>query len=538
MAGSVGLLMVFGLLVSRGFILSLKANTHFKRYLAAGLTASLIVQAILIIGGNLRLLPLTGVTLPFLSYGGSSLLTSFTCLALIMMTGSEMDEDPAPLVSAKPQIILSGILLLGIFSLGLVNAWWSYLRADSLLSRTDNPRRGISDRFVQRGALLDRANRPINITEGTQGSYVRKYIYPSLATTTGYTSPAYGQAGLEAALDGYLRGLQGAASSTIWWNHLLFGQPPAGIDVRLSIDLNLQAFTDKTLSGKKGAAVLLNARTGEILAISSSPGFDPSTLEKQWKNLVNSPDTPLLNRAVQGLYPANSALGPFILSTATQQGGLPPLDAATLAQASRTCALPVPTKSVPNWGTLISSGCEPAGLMLTSNFSALQIQQVLNSYGLTAQPELLIPVAKNPNLPVITNSTQWIEDGLLVTPLQMAIASAALSNGGKRPIPLLAMAVHTPHQGWVVLASKPADSISPNTNVEQTVSLLSRSGTPFWESIGKGSTPSSPVTWYLGGTTKDWYGQPVSLAVLLEEDNPVFAQQAGRSILQQILNMP
>ena len=75
--GALALLVLIALLANRGLRIALRAKNSYQRYLAAGLTAYLVGQSILIIGGNLRLLPLTGVTLPFISYGGSSLLTSF-----------------------------------------------------------------------------------------------------------------------------------------------------------------------------------------------------------------------------------------------------------------------------------------------------------------------------------------------------------------------------------------------------------------------------------------------------------------------------
>ena len=69
----------------------------FKRLLAASISIYIGIQTILIVGGNLRLLPLTGVTLPFVSYGGSSLLTSFVALLLLLLISNHMDEEPAPL---------------------------------------------------------------------------------------------------------------------------------------------------------------------------------------------------------------------------------------------------------------------------------------------------------------------------------------------------------------------------------------------------------------------------------------------------------
>ena len=80
------------------------------------------------------------------------------------------------------------------------------VRGPDLLLRSDNPRRTIEDRYVPRGQLLDRSNNVINVTEGTVGSYTRAYKYPDLAPVAGYNHPIYGQAGLEASLDEYLRG--------------------------------------------------------------------------------------------------------------------------------------------------------------------------------------------------------------------------------------------------------------------------------------------------------------------------------------------
>jgi cell division protein FtsI/penicillin-binding protein 2 len=119
--------------------------------------------------------------------------------------------------------------------------------------------------------LLDRNGTPINLTQGQSGDYIRTYLYPDLASITGYTNPTYGQAGLEAGLDAFLRGLDGNPASSIWWDHLVYGQPPPGLDVRLSIDLDLQRRADALLVNRTGAIVLLNAESGEILAMTSHP---------------------------------------------------------------------------------------------------------------------------------------------------------------------------------------------------------------------------------------------------------------------------
>ena len=233
LVGTIGLLTLIWLILARGMIASLHATDRFRRYLAAGIVIYFGVQSLLIMSGNLRLLPLTGVTLPFVSYGGSSLLISFIALFLLLTISNVEDEEPATLQDPKPYTFLAGILALGFAAIALTSAWWTIVRAPDLLNRTDNARRSIADRYVPRGKLLDRNNQRINITEGESGTYQRSYLYPDLGPVTGYTHPVYGQAGLEATLDNYLRGLQGNPSSLIWWDHLLYGTPPPGLDVRL-----------------------------------------------------------------------------------------------------------------------------------------------------------------------------------------------------------------------------------------------------------------------------------------------------------------
>ncbi len=84
LAGALALIGVYVLLTYRGFRIALTAGDSFAQLLAAGLTTTLGLQTLIILAGNLRLIPLTGITLPFLSYGGSSLVTSFLILGLLI----------------------------------------------------------------------------------------------------------------------------------------------------------------------------------------------------------------------------------------------------------------------------------------------------------------------------------------------------------------------------------------------------------------------------------------------------------------------
>jgi peptidoglycan glycosyltransferase len=93
--GAVAILLVFVLVAYRGFVIAAQANDGFSKLLAGGLTTVLAFQAFLIVGGIVRLLPLTGVTLPFMSYGGSSVVTNFGVIALLLVI-SHRSRVPGP----------------------------------------------------------------------------------------------------------------------------------------------------------------------------------------------------------------------------------------------------------------------------------------------------------------------------------------------------------------------------------------------------------------------------------------------------------
>jgi peptidoglycan glycosyltransferase len=87
--GSTAILMTFMLMIGAGLRIALRADQPFEKLLAAGITTLLGVQAFIIVAGVIRLLPLTGVTLPFVSYGGSSLVANYILLALLLRVSND-----------------------------------------------------------------------------------------------------------------------------------------------------------------------------------------------------------------------------------------------------------------------------------------------------------------------------------------------------------------------------------------------------------------------------------------------------------------
>ena len=477
--GAVALLALLGILLLRGLRAALNAPDSFQRLLAAGITCYLAVQSLLILGGNLRLLPLTGVTLPFVSYGGSSLLTAYIALALLIRISAHSETEPAPLVSHRPYTLLASLFGLGLIACALSSGWWAIIRAPDLLARTDNPRRSISDFYVQRGALLDRANTPITISVGESGSFSRKYLYQDLASVIGYTQYLFGQAGLEATLDEYLRGTQGNPASLVQWNQLLYGTPPAGLDVRLSIDLNLQTDADAALGEEAGALILLNAQSGEILVMASHPTYDPNLIGDEGLALLTNDQTPLVNRAAQGVYTPGALLA--LLAGAQFDSASPPNDSARV--------------------------------------------EFIERLGFYNAPALLLPVADA--------SLRGEMDSLRVSPLQVVLAAASLSNDGVRPAPRIALAVNTLAQGWVILPTE-SESVriySPEAAQLTALSLAEPSGL-FWKFVTTAVEKDKTITWFIAGTLPNWQGTPLTIVVLLERSDPQLAQAIGLNLLR------
>ena len=533
--GTLALMMAFAFLAVRALIIAIRAPNSYRRLLAAGLASYFSLQAIFIISGNLNLLPLSGVTLPFVSYGGSSLVISFAAVAILAIISNQAAYENVSNLDTKPYLVLGTIILCAWLIVAIANGYWALIRTDDLLNRSDNLRNTIGDLYVPRGNFLDRNNASITQSSGERGDYSVELLYPSLSHIIGYSDLYYGQAGLEASLDPYLRGVQANAASEIWSNALLYSQRPPGMDVRLSLDIKVQNVADSLLEGVKGAVVLLNAESGEILTIASSPYYDANSLNENWEKWNSDTDAPFVSRALQGQYYPETALAPFFLYQALLKGELP----ATPDQLSYPiksgvigCAR-VPNSST-EWGTLISSGCPSAATTLVNSLSGEDLYKLYEQLGFFDIPDLDLPVSD----PVQTNPDNLITffdentNGLFISPLQLAMAAASLTSDGRLPDPNLVLGVQTPHQGWVMLNPGTSTEVLDTYAANQVVNMLTKTSSIIWQSIGYGEGVKDELTtWFIGGTTAEWIGSPLAIAVVIEEENPDLAEQIGQSVL-------
>jgi len=537
--GTSAVILIYAMLTVRGILIALKAKNSFQRYMAAGITMYLVLQAVLIMGGNLRLIPLTGVTLPFVSYGGSSLVTACIAGLIMLLISNQPEESPAYTVFTFPYKLTSVGVLAALAAITLINGYYAIIRSDSLLKRNDDPRWAINDRYVIRGEILDRKNQVIAQTTGNAGEYKRTILYPELSNTVGYSNPLYGQGGIESSLDGYLRGLQGISNSQIFWQDLLYNQPPEGLNVRLTISLELQQKADELLADKKGALVLLNAQSGEILVMSSHPNFDANQLDTMWEAWKEDSNAPLINRATQGEYPLGTLLSPFLLTAYESLGNSLPAIPSSWGYEMKDgttlhCALP-PVSN--DWYAAVQAGCPQASVILGKKLGLKTVINAYHTWGFDLTNSLPLASSKPGDLSIMTNLEEASlgQGGFRVSPLQVALAAAVYSIDGQRPAPLLAMAVNTPKEGWVVLPVEPSTSTYPKNILENDVQNFSIAGTATWQAIGQAQTEEGIITWAIAGTVPDWQGTPLALALVLEEDNPGLASSIATKVLTETM---
>lgn len=173
-----------------------------------------------------------------------------------------------------------------------------------IASNSYNSRLGYENEDFKRGSIYDtNGNVMAESVKSSDGGYERTYPYgEAAANITGYIGA--GAAGIEAVKNYELLGLDNEISQRV--KQLFSGSELTGDDVYLTIDMDIQKLAYDLLGDNKGAAVVMDPTTGSIIAMASTPSFDPNTVSEDWSELSTDEDSPMLNRATQGLYPPGS----------------------------------------------------------------------------------------------------------------------------------------------------------------------------------------------------------------------------------------
>ena len=461
LAGILVIISLYVVLQLRGFQVAARARQPFDRFLAAGLTAGLAIQAWVIMAGNARLAPISGVTLPFVSYGGSSILISTIALALLL----RISDCAPPRLPAAPDtnqqlLQIARVLLGAMVVLAATCGFWAVAQADTLRSREDNPRRVLYEQRVIRGRILDRQGTILaDVAVADDGTVTRLYPIPEAAPALGYASLRYGAGGIEAAFDSDLRGEAGRGPWQAAWDDLLHS-PPQGHDVRLTLDAELQIEAQRALTGHAGAVVLIDVVSGDVLVLASSPTFNPAHLDDTWEQLSTDDSAPLVNRATQGLYQPGASLETMIMAEALATGLADPDTPAPTAtdpvEVNGTSLACSQTPDSPyTLGTAYAGACPAPFADLGQGLGTAGLNATIARWALTGAPppfEIATEAADWSSQSISTTAalrSEAIGQGsLTVSPLQMALAAGTLANDGTRPAARLVLEVQDTAGIW------------------------------------------------------------------------------------------
>lgn len=349
---------------------------------------------------------------------------------------------------------LALVVVLLFASLLVSTTYVQFLAADSLNARADNRRSQFKEFGRDRGPILVNGQ-PIAESVKVKDSYgyQRKYTSPELyAAITGYYSVIYKPTGIEGANNDLL---SGTADQLFYrrLSDLVTGREPKGASVELTINPKAQKVAWQALGDQRGAVVALDPRTGAILAMVSKPSYDPNqlashnpnTVIKAWKQLSSAEADPLANRAIAGkLYSPGSV---FKLVTAAAALSSGQYDPDTLVDGPAELDLPGSTRRLPNDFSGACGANDQVSLLdalrISCNTAFGKLGMDLGQDALRAQAqkfgfgeELTVPLRATPSIfptgldqPALAQSAIGQRD-VRVSPLQIAMVSAGIANGG------------------------------------------------------------------------------------------------------------
>ena len=313
------------------------------------------------------------------------------------------------------------------------------LQRASIDERPGNPRRSLDVEF--RGQLLDASGSPLAISKGS------RRVYPAgtaLAQLIGYASPVYGESGLESTLDSILapQSTLSGSSASGFFNRSAAGTTRPGGSVILTLRTDIAKACDEALPPNiRGAAIVLDPRSGAILAAVNRPTFDPNNLAARWKTLRTNSAAPLLDRALAGLYPPGSTFKMVTATAALDSGVVTPADTFTDPGFFQIGNFRVQNDRHEVTGTQNFTNA----FALSSNVDFAQIglrlgldgfYEFIGRYHVGDDPQIGVPAAKDEVPPKDTISPSMLaqmsfgQGGLAVTPLRMALVAATIANQG------------------------------------------------------------------------------------------------------------
>jgi peptidoglycan glycosyltransferase len=443
-----------------------------------------------------------------------------------------------------------------------------------------NPRVVLTPLETRRGEILDRDGAVIAGTVQDGDYYYRAWPNPATAYVGGYYSPfLIASSGLEASYADVLSGQSGNNPLTRLLNNLLH-QPQQGSSLKLTLDSDLQASAQAMLGDQKGAVVVIEVDTGNVVVMASSPTYDPNRLfttspsenpaaRQYWESLVNDPSAPLVTRANLGLYTPGSTFKTVTAAIAIQKGYASPdsvyeddgqivIDGRVLVENNR------PDDSRTEW-TLRE------GLMWSLNVVLAQVGLAIGGdefwdaaqdfgFGKEVPFDLAVTTSRLASSEDFLNSRNAIADTgfgqgqIQVTPLLMALITCGYANDGVIPQPRLVDKIVSgdgdvietlPGGEWLTPVSPDTANQVRDMMIDTVESGSVRAAqAPGYTVGGKTGTAETGTgtshSWFIGFIGNPGEQPKYAVAVVLEEGTTGLAGPVGigRDILVETMQEP
>ncbi|MFF2522514.1 peptidoglycan D,D-transpeptidase FtsI family protein [Streptomyces liangshanensis] len=450
--------------------------------------------------------------------------------------------------------IFCGLLILALL---VRDNWLQYVRADELNS-SDFNRRVLIERYAHARGDIIVDGKPITGSAKTSGSdfaYKRTYVDgPMWAPVTGYASQAFDATQIEKIEDGILTG----NDDQLFFDRTLAmftGEKKKGGDVITTLSGAAQKAAFDGLGKKKGAVAAIDPKTGKILALASTPSYDPSSFAgnsdkdgEAWTKLNEDKDQPKLNRALRETYPPGSTFKVVTAAAALEHGVVTGIDDKT--DSPLPYIMPGTTRPLENEGNI---PCKNATLRVALQFScntvfgklgvdvgADKMLETAKKFGFNA--EQFVPVRANASIfPEKINESQTALSSIgqfdtRATPLQMAMVAAAIANDGKLMKPYMIDQLRAPSLDQLS-QTDPEELSRPLTQehaqmLQQMMETVVKDGTGKNAQIkdvtvgGKTGTAQhgennskNPYAWFISYAKTPDGGSPVAVAVVVEDSD-------------------
>ncbi len=375
---------------------------------------------------------------------------------------------------------------IGIALLITMTAYWQIWAASSLADRRDNARLVYKQLQIKRGLILASDGKTVlarnhPVRKDGLTLYTRRYPFGALfAHAVGYNTVGDGRTALELAENPYLTASNSNLANLISnIGATIRGETVTGDNVITSLNVAAQKTAAQELNGGfdgqqlVGAVVAMEPSTGRVVAMYSSPSFNPTKVDENFSKLNRKGGAPLLNRATQGLYAPGSTFK-IVTATGALNAGFTPQQLEINAQGHcivdeghQLCNAGTESYGTINLETALTNSVNTYFAQLGQKLGQARLEATMQKFGFFSLPPFTYPTNEmnasglysngrllGTNAPIDVGRVAIGQERLSITPLQMAEVAATVGNAGVRMAPSLVDKVVTPG-GSTVYSGKP-----------------------------------------------------------------------------------